>query len=228
MRYPNAYGGVSKIFAAEIFAIIGAIVSLVGVAATIGGSIIVTTLSTAPELADDALTSAGSFTGVMIIGGAMTLIGAILLIFCYILNLVGLNQAGQDDPMFKMAFLVAITVLILTIVGAVIGAITQNNSFSSTMDTVSTIANLAIMLMVVDGIRRFAREFNNTVIDSLGRNIEILVTIMVIISIVVGFSGAVAPGAAMVLAIIAGIIKIVSYICYLVFLAKGKTLLRNN
>ncbi len=84
------------------------------------------------------------------------------------------------------------------------------------------------MLMVIDGIRKFAREFNDGVVESLGRNIQIMVTIMVIISLVVGFLTVAAPGAAMVLAIIAGIIKIVSYICYLVFLAKGKTLLRNN
>lgn len=225
MRYPNAYGGVSKIFAAEIFAIIGAIVTLVGIAATIGGSVVVNTLSVVPELSDDAITSTGGFVGVMIIASIMTLIGAILLIFCYILNLVGLNQAGQDDPLFRMAFLVAITILILTIVGAVIGAITGNNNFSSSLDTVSTVANLAIMLMVIGGVRRFALEFNDTVVDSLGRNIEIMITIMLIVSIVVGFIVVAAPGAAMALAIIAGVIKIVSYICYLVFLARGRKML---
>ncbi len=225
MKYPNAYKGIGKVFAAEILTIIGTVVTLIGFVLTIAGAVVTTELAYAGDLVSDDVTGAA---GTAVIGAVLTLVGAVIMIIAYIMNLVGLSQGGKDEPLFKLAFLVSIAMLIITIIGAIVGSVTGNNTMSNTVETISSIANLAIMLMVVEGLRKFARELNNATVEGLGQTVEVLITIMLLASIVLRFFVTAAPTVAVVLSVVSSIAAIVAYICYLVFLAKGKSMLRNN
>ena len=121
MTFPNAYHGVKKIFTAEILSIIAAFLALV----TAVVAIVAAVSMAAGE--EDAAAAAGLGTVGLIIASG------VLYIISYIMNLVGLHQAGKDEANFKTAFIIMIFTLILTVVTVIINTISSGNGIADNM-----------------------------------------------------------------------------------------------
>lgn len=210
MQFPNAYKGVSKLFIAEILALIGALVMVAGAGIAVGGA--VTALDTG------SLDAAGG----LVAGGAITMLGGLVLpIVGYILQLVGLGQASKDEPKnFKVAFIAAIVALVASLA----------TSFASSVEWLGTvltfvvgIANICVFVFTIGGIMELARQLNRPDVASLGNKI----LWMIIITYALSFVMKIIPIAelATVLGIASAVLSLVTYIVFLVYLSKAKKML---
>ena len=134
MRFPNAYRGVKKIWLAEMLMLLAAIVGIVIViVAAMNGSMV----------GEDIVISEGVKTPIAVLG----IVTAVILLIGFILNLVGLINANNDDSAFRIALLVTI----LGVVASAISAIWSNNeTLNKWMDTAITICSMFASYYDVD------------------------------------------------------------------------------
>ena len=210
MQFPNAFKGVSKLFIAEILALIGALVMLVGAGLTVGGSV--------------AAYNSGSLDAAsgLVTGGAITMLGGLVLpIIGYIMQLVGLSQASKDEPKnFKVAFIAAIIALIASLV---VGFTTSIEWLNKILTVVSGVGGIITFFFSIAGIMELARRMNRPEMVSLGNKISWMVVITYVLSFVIRLIP-IAELAA-VLAIASAIFSIITYIIFLVYLSRAKKML---
>lgn len=161
-----------------------------------------------------------------IIGGlAMGVLG----IIGYIMNLVGLNQAGKDEELIKSAFGLAILSLILGIVGPIVGSLVGVTWIASIINIITTIISLVIIHHVLFG----GANLNSALSEKAAKTwkivlIVIILDIVVTIGLVIcallssGTAAAVVAIVVVILTIVDVILDLVSYIMYLSFLSKAK------
>lgn len=218
MRFPNAAKGVSRIFVAEILALIaevlifiGAIMAILAVAAGTTGR--------------DGL-AAGSGLGALGIIG----IAGILALIGFIMNIVGIVNASRDEESFKTA----LYCLLVGIVASVIASAFSTNVFVSNLcSIISNLMSLIVTIMVITGIIKLANRLHNAAVSAKGntqlRLIVIIYTLSLICNVIVTFLGGQAASTiAGVLAVIASILSIIQYILYIIFLAKAKNMLATS
>lgn len=209
MRFPNAYGGVKKIFIAEILLII---VALLGGVAVVSG------------IAGLGAAGAGSAEGAMVgLGGTiLSGIGVLVLsLIALILNLVGLHQAGKDEATYlKPAFYLTI----VQIVASIIGSFFQAGVMGGVMGLINRLLSIAICFLVIYGIMKLAAELNREDMVSFGNKIVWIIVITYMLSWVADIIPA--ATAKTVLGVIGAILMIVGGIAYLVFLSKATKMLQ--
>ncbi|MBQ7247213.1 MAG: hypothetical protein IJS22_03885 [Lachnospiraceae bacterium] len=199
MRFPNGYNGVKKIWIAEVIGLIGGALTLIGALVTAIGA---------------AAGSASVAVGGAVATGAVAIIAAIAGLVAYVINIVGINQAKQDEPgttNFNTAF-----ILVFVGLGATfLGMFFLGNVFR----VISNIASLGVSVFVIKGIQSYAKAYNNDQLISTGNTVLILLVCVTLISIILGFfsSG--------VLTVISNILSLCQYVVYLVFLTKAKNML---
>ena len=210
MQFPNAFKGVSKIFIAEILALIGALVMLVGAGIAVGGA--------ASALNAGSLDAAGGF----VMGGVITILGGLVLpIIGLIMQLVGLSQASKDEPKnFKIAFIAAIIALIASLVTGFTSSIEW---LTKVLTIVSGVGSIITFFFTIAGIMELARRMDRPEMVSLGNKVSWMVVIMYVLSFVIRLI----PIAelATVLAIASAIFSIITYIIFLVYLSRAKKML---
>ena len=218
MKFQNAANGVKKIFGAEILGLIGTICMIV--TALLG---VIAYAAVKTESGEGLL-----FSG---IGAAVFGIGGVVLLFIgYIIKIVGVNKASNDEPSFKTALFFIIFALICS-VG--MSFFSGNEVIKTLLDSFNQVANLAVTVFIIAGIRNLALRVNRNDIDAKGSNLyKIIVVIyaLIIISKIITaiFNNTTSSMIALIFVVIAGILQIVQYFLYIAFLCKGKNMLAEN
>ena len=214
MRFPNAFRGIKKIWLAELLMLLAAVVGIIMV-------IVMATNGT--MVGEDIIINESVKTPIAILG----IVTAVIALVAFILNLVGLINANNDDPAFRIALLVTI----LGIVASAISAIWSNNeTLNKWMDTAITICSLFASYYVLTGIANLAEKMSDAATKALALKSRTLVEgsfcatalFKLIISI---FKIQEGSTISTILAVIALLLELVSYILYLRALAKGKKML---
>ena len=214
MRFPNAFRGIKKIWLAELLMLLAAVVGIIMV-------IVMATNGT--MVGEDIIINESVKTPIAILG----IVTAVIALVAFILNLVGLINANNDDPAFRIALLVTI----LGIVASAISAIWSNNeTLNKWMDTARTICSLFASYYVLTGIANLAEKMSDAATKALALKSRTLVEgsfcatalFKLIISIFKIQSGSTIHT---ILAVIALLLELVSYILYLRALNKGKQML---
>ena len=214
MRFPNAFRGVKKIWLAELLMLLAAVVGIITV-------IVMATNGT--MVGEDIIINESVKTPIAILG----IVTAVIALVAFILNLVGLINANNDDPAFRIALLVTI----LGIVASAISAIWSNNeTLNKWMDTALTICSLFASYYVLTGIANLAEKMSDAATKALALKSRTLVEgsfcatalFKLIISI---FKIQEGSTISTILAVIALLLELVSYILYLRALNKGKQML---
>ncbi|MCR5789161.1 MAG: hypothetical protein K6G83_04660 [Lachnospiraceae bacterium] len=207
MKFKNAYHGVKRIYTAEIMAIIGTIALL------IGG---IVALASAAEEEEEALASVGS--GALVVA----LVGGLLLIVSFIMNLTGLKTASKDEEKFGTAYKFAIAGIIAGILTAVPVDVVQDiaRGFDS-------IVSVIISLYVISAVIILGRKLGNMLIIEKGKRIKLLIFIAFGCSILATVLGSfVMEGTlAAILEIIGSAMMVIQYFLYLSFLGEAKRML---
>lgn len=216
MTYPNATSGIKKIFTAEILALVGTVVLL------IGGIITVITIASAK----DANGAVAGGLGLI----AVALIGSIVVVVAGIMALIGLISASKDQKNFKNALYAVIVSIVLT---GVAGYFSANPSLQSILNACGSAANLISTIFVIQAIIDIANEFNNADVAGRGKSQLTLIIVINALSIVAGLvvsfmGGSVASVIAAVIAIVSIVLSLIQYVLYLSLLSKAKAMLEAN
>lgn len=164
MRYPFAKIGVLNVLAAEI-------VSLICATSAIASSIL---QSVDPSSQGTASTVAASLTLVNVIG----------LILAYILQLIGLGQAGKDDNYFKIAFYIVISSVVLTATSAVLSVVGVPSLVVTIIDTIRDISGVFVIIYTLTGISTIAGALDNEELELKGRSLIYWISVLFFFSIV--------------------------------------------
>jgi len=216
MRFPNAYRGVKKIWLAELLMLLAAIVGII---------MVIVMAANGTMVGEDIVINEGVKTPIAVLG----IITAVILLIGFILNLVGLINANNDDSAFRIALLVTI----LGVVASAISAIWSNNeTLNKWMDTAITICSMFASYYVLTGIANLAEKMSDAATKALALKSRTLVEgsfcatalFKLIISIFKIQDGSTIST---ILAVVALLLELVSYILYLRALSKGKKMLAN-
>ena len=214
MRFPNAFGGVKKIWLAEILGLIGMVCSLI-TAILAAGSVAGAMVAESEEgLAAAGLGLAG--TGLFGLGAG------VLAILQFIFNLVGLNQAGKDEANFKRGFYAALIGIAVSIIGAFFSG---NQTASTVFTMLSNVIEIFIFFSVVQGVKVLAEQMGDQEIANRGDTILKIFIGVYAVAILVSLISLFAASVASVMSIVAAIAAIVGYVLYISYLSKAKKML---
>lgn len=212
--YENAKNGIGKIFTAQVLAILGVICTFV---AAIFAAVTATAVS--ENLSGGAL---GGSIGLAL----FTLASVVFLVLAYILELVGLNKAGKDEPLIKKAFVAAIFGLIISIV---LGTLATATTISWLID-IKDICNFFISLIIVHHVTYGVANICPSISDK-AMNVWkvymatiILAVVVNIVTVVLSLLGLYTSSAILVLvfAIVDAILQLVAYVMFVSFLGRAK------
>ena len=216
MRFPNAYRGVKKIWLAEMLMLLAAIVGII---------MVIVMAANGTMVGEDIVINEGVKTPIAVLG----IVTAVIALVAFILNLIGLINANNDDSAFRIALLVTI----LGIVASAISAIWSNNeTLNKWMDTALTICSMFASYYVLTGIANLAEKMSDAATKALALKTRTLAEgsfcatalVQLILSIFKIQNGSTIST---ILAVIALLLELVSYILYLRALSKGKKMLAN-
>ena len=216
MRFPNAYRGVKKIWLAEMLMLLVAIVGII---------MVIVMAANGTMVGEDIVINEGVKTPIAVLG----IVTAVIALVAFILNLIGLINANNDDSAFRIALLVTI----LGIVASAISAIWSNNeTLNKWMDTALIICSMFASYYVLTGIANLAEKMSDAATKAVALKSRTLVEgsfcatalFKLIISIFKIQNGSTIST---ILAVIALLLELVSYILYLRALSKGKKMLAN-
>ena len=211
MTFPNAYNGVKKLFTAEILALIAGVCAVIAALGVI-------------------LLAAGKGGG-MVLAIIFSLASLVLFIIGYIMMLVGMKRAGRDENRFNQAFIVAIAVLVLSVVSSIFTSAGVGGGIpSAIMDFVKKIGDVVIAILIINGIQNLAAQIGDNQIIKKGTTLLVILAIVngiaALISLVTAFiGGTFVNTAAAVLALISGILSVIYYILFIIYLGKSKKML---
>lgn len=207
MKFPNAKKGISKILVSEIIYIIATVVSLVGVLVLI---------------------IAGETSEILKVStGLVVLIGMAVVTVSSIIQLVGIVQARKDEKCFKYAILV----IILNIIFSILVAVFEHNSVLNTIfSTAETIAELAVIILIVKAIANLANHMQEPEITEKGmnliRNIILVSAIEIIARLTEGLTkDTVFEGVTIALLVCTSVVAMIKYFIYISLLLKTKKML---
>lgn len=214
MRYPNAFKGVKKIWLAELLLLFMAVLSLA----------IIIIVAVNGTLEGDQIIVSDTVLGVV---GAITIITALIAIVAFVLHLVGLIGARKDEDSFKNALIM----VLIGIVASVISSIWSNNTrLVKSMEVVTTLCNLFSSYYVLTGIANLADTYPDEdtkaiVLKSRSLLVGTFCATAVFKCIVTFFNLQEGSTVYSILAIVAMVLELLSYILYLRALNKGKNML---
>ena len=219
MRFPNAHNGVKKIFTAEILSLIGTVTLIIAAILALATGAMVET-----GTADAAVNATmGMAAGFAIFG----LVGSILILVAFIMNLVGILSARKDEGLFS-------TALAFTIIGIAVsvlaGIFSKNELFGDFAQIITTFAEMMVAYYVVQGIMNLAVRLQNTEMYERGNQVRKYLMIAYCVPIIIHFISTIlsmntdsvlAEG----LALFASVVTLVVYVIYLGYLSKAKKML---
>lgn len=220
MRYPNAQAGIAKFFKGEILSLTSSVCIILAA--------IFTYTSLAYTSGEGSLLSINAGIGVLLVV-IFTLASFVLTIVGYIFRVIGLHKAGKDHPNFTIAFAVQIFVLIITAVGIVLTLANVGNGIADNItNSFSSIAEIMVVVFVMTGCLSLVSDLGENAVFNKGYTTMIIICIVygisaILILIPLFFGASVAVGVIeLILALASGVLSIIGYIMFLVFLAKTK------
>lgn len=227
MTFTNGYNGVKKVFAAEILTLIVSVLSAVTLAIGI--------VSATGLLQEDGDINTGAFA-MAGIAGILVIVTMVLMIIALILELVGLGQAGKDEPMFKSAFILSIFSLVLSLANGILKAFVNdtNSVLDDVVALVQRIFAIVVVFLVIAGIQSFAQKLGDEKMAKKAKSVSWLIAIPYLLgaiaSLLPGIFGAnnVSNTIAVILAIVGGVLTVIGSIVYLVYIGQAKKMLREN
>lgn len=217
MRFPNAFSGVKKIFAAEILQIIGVVAMGLAVAFLV--------LLSESVNADNAVTGIGNFAFMSI----FAIGGAVVLIVAAILKIVGLVKAGKDEKSFKYALYLIIVGVIASVVASFFQS--SNTFLYNIFDTVFKVADLLSTILIIQGIMTLAANLGDDVMVEKGATIfKVIIGIYVFailgtIAYAILFPLPLLRVIGIVCYCISVFLSITSYVLFIAYLSKAKKML---
>lgn len=212
MKFPNAYDGISKVFTAQILALISTGCTILG--GLTGGVGLV---------AGSVATGLG--------GGLLVLAALVLSVISLVINLIGLHKASLDEELFKPAFTLSIVNLVLSVLNTLISLFGASAVLRNIISLLVEIIGVFIIAYIFKGIASLAQKLNREDVAASGRAILILMYIAYGATIFCDLLELLFPTALGlltflgILAFLAGIATIVWYILYLIHLNKAKKML---
>ena len=236
MTFPNSYHGVKKIFTAQILKIIEGVcifaAAVAGLVTMAGTAVGLAAEETGTEVAAELGSTVVTFG---IIGLVMIVAGGVLAIISYIMNIVGLRQAGQEEEAFHLGFLFACFALIIKFVSILLSLLNLGGGIGDNIaDMFGRVCDIIIIISVLNGISNLAGRLGKPNIASLAERLITVLSVIIglsavatIIPIFFGVS-VVFTDISMILTMVAGTLAIVGTIIYLVFLGKAVKMLKEN
>ncbi len=209
MKFPNAFAGVKKLYTSEILALIALIFALI---TAIAGF---TSIGIIDAGVEDAVNPSLAITGVL------TIITAILSLICFILNLVGLNQAGKDEPAFKYALYVSL----LGIVVSVAGGFVPEGFGKELLSVINEIVLLLVPVLSIAGIISLSKQYMNSDMENRGNSLLKLMTTSIVVAGVADIIYRFFANGAIVLGIVAIVIDLIASLIYLGYLNRARKML---
>lgn len=221
MEFPNAYAGVKKIFTAEILSLIAAFSGILTV---------VFTYFLSKTVVDEEVVSDGA--AAVSLGGAaiFALATAVLGIIAFILTIIGSKKASADEPGFKIVFNLILVGIAVSVASGILSSALKDNTVNNIVSIVSDAIDLAVTIYIIQAIRNLAVKLGDAEMDKKGNNIYKLIvlvySIVVIARLITTFTGSKAGTiVAGIFGITAGVLEIVKYVLYLIYLNKAKKML---
>ncbi len=223
MTFPNAFQGVKKLFTSEILKLIATLCALIG---SIAG---VLTIAAAVNESNGGVVGGSIATVVLGLGAT------VLLLIAYILKLIGLKKAGNDEPRFAQAFIIAIFALILAVVSGILGSLNVGNGVVDTIfQILANVAEIIITVFVIQGIQNLAEKLNQHDIAETGSKLQIIIIVFYVLAIIAsvlplifGANPATATISS-IIAIVGAVLNLIAYIVFLVYLSKAKNMLAQH
>lgn len=218
MKFSNAAKGVSKIFTAEILGLISFV--LIG----IGGIVVIgTAISNGEKVSDIAVNS-------IVSGGILFAIGYIIMAVGAIINIVGLVQAGKDEPFFKYALY---AMIIYFIVSLIVNIAFGTSNYQDDASNGAPLLNLIVNVLVIQGVINLANAKQDAKVASKGLlifKLYIAVAVLEIIAYIISVvtQSTTVAVVVLVLAIAALVLGIVRYFMYLSMLSNAKKMLAED
>ena len=209
MKFPNAFAGVKKLYTSEILALIALIFALI---TAIAGFFTIGVIDAGVE---EAVNAGLGVTGVF------TILTAILSLICFILNLVGLGQAGKDEPAFKYALYVSL----LGIVVSVAAGLVPEGFGKEILSVINEIVLLLVPVLSIAGIMSLSKQYMNSDMENRGNSLLKLMSASIIIAGVADIIYRFFANGAIVLGIIAIVIDLAASLIYLGYLNRARKML---
>lgn len=214
MRFQRAHSGISKIYLAELLALIGTVLMLLGLVLGFIG------VKTDGQVTADA-------TAGLALSALVTMVPGVLLpLIAAIVSFIGLKQASEDEPTdLRTAFFLSIASLLLPIISGVIQGVVGNaNLFSSLISMLGELAGILVTVFTVSGISRLMSRVGRHDLVDRGNKILWLLVAAQLASILVNFLRDKGTFASIV-SIAALLFSLVMYIMYLGFLRNARNAL---
>ena len=215
MKYPRALKGVTLLWIAALISIIVSVVAVIG--AILSGF----------SFDNDIVKKAG----LGVLGGA-----GIAALVVFILELIGLVEAKEDEKGFRFALIAVFVSIILSIVSGIFNAFDQDvlKLIGRIFDVLSSVSSLGSLTFIFVGIMNLAGKLNDQKMVARGRRLIHIIWFVFISSIVLSFVSVVLPtnigdwvkiliGA---LALVSAILELVSTILTYVYYYKAKEMLK--
>lgn len=215
MKYPRAQKGVTLLWIAALISIIVSVVAVIG--AILSGF----------SFDNDIVKKAG----LGVLGGA-----GIAALVVFILELIGLVEAKEDEKGFRFALIAVFVSIILSIVSGIFNAFDQDvlKLIGRIFDVLSSVSSLGSLTFIFVGIMNLAGKLNDQKMVARGRRLIHIIWFVFISSIVLSFVSVVLPtnigdwvkiliGA---LALVSAILELVSTILTYVYYYKAKEMLK--
>jgi len=215
MKFPNAHKGVKKLFICEL---IGVVATLLAIATAVLAAI---------GLKDSSVLAAA---------GAMALSSVIVLIVLFVLQLVGLHQAGKDELQIKYAFCITVLGVILAIVSSILTNFNGRGiELAKTfVDAAVKVSQLLAGYYVLMGISALAGKLKDVAMEKKGRALANWVVFFFFVSIVFNIlSTVLLPHSPEwlkvtlgVLVIVASVVELIVYVVTFFYYAKAVKMLK--
>lgn len=215
MRFPNAFDGVSKIRTSQILAVVAT--ALLFISAILGLAMIPLS-SGGPGNALYALLAAFGF---------VAMAAGIISIIALIINIIGINRASKDEPIFKTALIAVVVNILLSCIGSAAGE--NGSTLSDLMSILSSVAQVITCILIIRGIISLADQLGDGEMVERGNTTRNLVLCLFAVSLVLkavsDFFIRGSGTASSILTLVAAILSLVQFIVYLSYLTRAKNML---
>ncbi len=233
MTYPNAFAGVKKIFSARILYLIATILLVGGAVYFMISAKMITPqgldTTVLEQLMDDPANAAKT------VGPASVpiLVGVVLFIVAFIMELVGLGKAGKDEGAFRTGLWIAIIGVVAILALGFIKPEKTVGAPTTVLEVVSNVISLLISVLVafciVKGIQNLAVKLDRADMLPQGKTINVFLWIQLVLCIVpvilpLFFESPVLSYVSMV----GGLAGIIAFFMLLSYLGKAKNMLASK
>lgn len=212
--FKNAYEGVKRIYKAEILALIGSVLLLIG------------SIISAFGLRTGENTASGE--GLLVGGGLLVIAAAVLMIIAAIMNIVGVSRALKDESAFKNALIALLCGIAANIL---VSAFSNNPTINNIGKAMVNVTEILASYYICTGIINLAGHLGDSDVSARGTKVRsILMGIWIASAVLNVLATLFGTNETMkvvigIIAIVTGIISIVAYFLYIGLLGRAKDML---